>query len=200
MPARGGRHVTSPPPRLAFLDPAAASPLLRLPPALPSMSRLGSFLSLPPPPLPLVLFPPPPESGSAPTCRPPPRSLSRPRFLYPAGGVGTVAFCGLLGSTKKRERKKNELSIWLRPAVSLSLAGSLKRFIRVFLVCGQARLRNSSLSFWEFRITSRREALLNCDDFDVGVSIGLSGLILFSRRGSRGKDDRQLSLLVLVES
>jgi len=99
----------------------------------------------------------------------------------------------------KKERKKKR-AFYLRPAVSLSLAGSLKRFIRVFLVCGQARLRNSSLSFWEFRITSRREALLNCDDFDVGVSIGLSGLILFSRRGSGGKDDRQLSLLVLVES
>ena len=99
------RHA-SPPPRLAFLDPSAASPLLRLPPALPSMSRLGSFLSLPPPPLPLVLFPPPPESGSAPTCRPPPRSLYRPRFLYPARGAGAVAFCGLLGSTKRREREK----------------------------------------------------------------------------------------------
>ena len=128
VPAQGGRHVTSrhasPPPRLAFLDPSAASPLLRLPPALPSMSRLGSFLSLPPPPLPLVLFPPPPESGSAPTCRPPPRSLSRPRFLYPAGGVGTVAFCGLLGSTKKRERKKNELSICGRRLACRSLAHS----------------------------------------------------------------------------
>ena len=47
VPAQGGRHVTSrhasPPPRLAFLDPSAASPLLRLPPCRPCHASAPSF-------------------------------------------------------------------------------------------------------------------------------------------------------------
>lgn len=90
VPARGGRHF--------FSDPAAESPLLRLPPApLPSMSRLGSFLWLPAfrlPPLPLVCFPPPPESGRAPTCRPPAR-FPVPAFFILRAGAGGVGWASL---------------------------------------------------------------------------------------------------------
>lgn len=136
--ARRRRHLTSPiPPRFAFFDPAAASPLLRLP-ALPSMSRLGWFLSPPPSPSSLAPCLLPTSPGIWPrTYLSPARPLAFPVasfFILRAGlRVGRSLF---LDQGKRRGKKKR--AFFLRPAVSLSLAGSLKRLIRACVVCGQA--------------------------------------------------------------
>lgn len=111
-------HLTSPP-RLAFLTRMLRCVSTTPPPvpALPSMSRLGSFLS-PPAARPLSSSPPPAESGRAPTRRP----LAFPSpFSLSCGRGGWSGAVVALGSRRKGGQKKNSaFSLW--PAVRPSLA------------------------------------------------------------------------------
>lgn len=118
VPARGGRHLTSPP-RVAFLTRMLRCVSTTPPPALPSMSRLGSFLS---PPdyclLPLVLFPT--SSGIWPrTYSSPSRFPVSAFFILRAERVGWGGRCSRI---KRKGGKKNS-AFFLWPAVRPSLTG-----------------------------------------------------------------------------
>jgi hypothetical protein len=151
VPGRGGasRHLTSPPrSRLAFL-----TRLLRLHhsasrrPAVHVTPRLLPFASASL--LPLVVFPTSPGIWPRTYLSPAPlaRWLPSPSPLSLSCGRGGwwwwwafFFLCVCVFSDQGKGEEKKKRALFLRPAVSLSLARwlTLKRLIRAFLVCGQA--------------------------------------------------------------